>query len=455
MSHWGKRSARSLVAIAATIATALAALPSSWAGATLATGFGGPLGYGTEQLPPADDTSSAAIDLTSAFPGGLALYDGAATGAYVNNNGNISLAAPLPTLTPGAFPLPTGARAIAPYFGDVDTRVAAPSGSVVYFGLAPGALVATWYEVGYYTSHVDLLNSFQVILTAASDPGDFDVEFRYARCEWTTGDAAGGMGGLGGSPAAAGINAGDGVRSLSMPGSATAAVLDLCNGSNVADPGVWRLRVRGGVPSLCGNGVREGVEECDGYDVPPGTTCYADCTVTAPNGAACTVGAACGSGFCTDGVCCDFACDAEQCQACAAALGAVADGVCTNLTGPVCDDGSACTSVDTCQAGLCVGVDEVACEPVDDCHEPGACAPATGTCGAGAARPDGTSCNAGAGVCTTGVCEMPGGGGNGDGDDDGGGCAAEPHPSGRASLLLGVMALAALFVMRRRLGPRQ
>jgi len=49
------------------------------------------------------------------------------------------------------------------------------------------------------------------------------------------------------------------------------------------------------------------------------------------NGAACTQDAACQSGFCVDGVCCESACgggNTSDCQACGVAAGGTADGVC-------------------------------------------------------------------------------------------------------------------------------
>ncbi len=101
-----------------------------------------------------------------------------------------------------------------------------------------------------YSQHQDLQNSFQVILTDRSDvsPGDFDVEFRYTQCQWTTGDASGGIGGLGGTPANAGFDAGNGTDYLELAGSGTASVLDLCTTSNVGVPGLWRYSFRAGRP---------------------------------------------------------------------------------------------------------------------------------------------------------------------------------------------------------------
>jgi hypothetical protein len=65
------------------------------------------------------------------------------------------------------------------------------------------------------------------------------------------------------------------------------------------------------------------------------------------------------------------------------------------------DDGNACTQTDACVAGACVGSSPVMCVASDDCHVPGTCQPATGTCTVVTA-PDGTPCAGG--ICTAGVC---------------------------------------------------
>lgn len=71
------------------------------------------------------------------------------------------------------------------------------------------------------------------------------VSFLYADglIQWTTGDASGGTDGLGGTPAQGGFNAGDGIRFFSIPGSQTAAILNISSTSNVGIPGVWTFRV--------------------------------------------------------------------------------------------------------------------------------------------------------------------------------------------------------------------
>ena len=71
------------------------------------------------------------------------------------------------------------------------------------------------------------------------------VAFLYADnlIQWTTGDASGGTDGIGGTPAQVGFNAGDGVRYFSIPGSQTAAIVNIDTTSNVGVPGLWMFRV--------------------------------------------------------------------------------------------------------------------------------------------------------------------------------------------------------------------
>ena len=119
-------------------------------------------------------------------------------------------------------------------------------------------------------------------------------------------------------------------------------------------------------------------------------------------GSPCTLASDCESGFCADGVCCNTACNAGPCDACSIATGAATDGICALFTGPVCNDGDACTQTDTCQAGTCTGENPVVCASQDQCHDAGTCIPATGLC-TNPAKPDGSPCPMG--VCAAGVCE--------------------------------------------------
>ena len=132
---------------------------------------------------------------------------------YVNNNGNVTFDASLSTFTPFGLTR-TRREIIAPYFADVDTRAA--RSRLVTYGVdtvnGRAAFGVNYVDVGYYKTHDDKLNSFQLILIDRSDlgSGNFDIEFNYDRISWETGDASGGESGLGGVPAAVGWSNGTG-----------------------------------------------------------------------------------------------------------------------------------------------------------------------------------------------------------------------------------------------------
>ena len=65
--------------------------------------------------------------------------------------------------------------------------------------------------------------------------------FLYAdgRMQWTTGDLSGGDDGVGGTEALAGINAGDGINFVTIPGSRTSNIVNIAKTSNVGIPGIW------------------------------------------------------------------------------------------------------------------------------------------------------------------------------------------------------------------------
>ena len=69
------------------------------------------------------------------------------------------------------------------------------------------------------------------------------VLFLYESITWTTGDASGGSGGFGGTPAQVGFNAGDGIRFATVPGSRSTDIADVEETSNVGVPGLWIYRV--------------------------------------------------------------------------------------------------------------------------------------------------------------------------------------------------------------------
>ena len=78
------------------------------------------------------------------------------------------------------------------------------------------------------------MNTFQCIL--ASSPYESFVIFVYDDIQWaSTGDEA-----------LAGVNAGDGVNHVTIPGSQTSSILNIEETSNVGNPGVWMFSVSKG-----------------------------------------------------------------------------------------------------------------------------------------------------------------------------------------------------------------
>jgi hypothetical protein len=176
---------------------------------------------------------------------------------YVNNNGNVTLDAPLSTFTPFGL-AGTSAKIIAPFFADVDTR----GGNTVTFGNdtvdGHNAFGVNWPGVGYFGNggaHLDKLNDFQLILIDRSDTGagNFDIEFNYNQIQWETGDASGGIGGLGGTSAAVGFSNG-GANTFELPGSlVNGALIDggpnalISHDLNSGVLGRYDFAVRGGI----------------------------------------------------------------------------------------------------------------------------------------------------------------------------------------------------------------
>jgi hypothetical protein len=134
---------------------------------------------------------------------------------------------------------------------------------------------------------------------------------------------------------------------------------------------------------------------CSNPEKPNDTAC--------DDGNACTQTDACQGGACmgANPVACtalDQCHDAGTCEP--------ATGFCSNPNKPentACNDGSACTQVDVCRAGLCMGTNPITCTALDQCHDAGACDPSTGQCSQ-PAKPDGFTCSDGNACSQTDTC---------------------------------------------------
>ncbi|MEM9071540.1 MAG: nidogen-like domain-containing protein [Myxococcota bacterium] len=439
-----------------------------YTGAPLFSGLGGPEDFGTDCLHPNDDGSSREIDLRSAFPSGLQFFDDVHTSVYVNTNGNITFSGPLSTFTPNPFPV-ANRPMIAPYWADVDIRAdIRPSGTCgptgtpgtcenpedngVWWFLEPGRMVVTWDNTGYFACHEDRVMTFQLILTAVPSCGggatDFDVEFRFNRCEWETGDASSGSGGFGGTEAQSGFDAGNSRDFIMLPGSREPGIAQqMCEMSNIGEAGVWRFQIRSGtvlcpdagescstgMMGVCGEGITQCVgmgTECQPIVGMTDETCDSldnDCDGSVDEGSLCGGGTAvCDRGVCVDvcfeggcppsqvctedGRCVDIGCeDVEECppgQRCVA--GECADA-CSGVTCPIgqscragrCLDlceGVACDpECSVCSEGECVAQcgPDLDCGPGETCMPDGACLPTSClgvTCDAGFVCVDGRGC---------------------------------------------------------------
>ena len=243
-------------------------------GSNLINNLGGEHGFGEAFLPGNDDGSTGFIDVSSIFPDGMKLFGQTYDGFYINNNGNITFEAPMSTFTPFAITGDTANPMIAPFFADIDTRggevtpsaggTSTGSNLVWYdFDQANGVITITWDDVGYYGSHTDHTDAFQLRIFNQGD-GNFSFEFRYENMDWTTGDASGGSGGLGGVIARAGWTAGDGVNYYELPQSGDqAGMLGLETTSNpdTALDGNWVFNVLNGEIHMDGGSDTVGVED--------------------------------------------------------------------------------------------------------------------------------------------------------------------------------------------------
>ncbi|XP_030839937.1 uncharacterized protein LOC583108 isoform X2 [Strongylocentrotus purpuratus] len=211
------------------------------------------LNEGDEFLPANDDGYTDELPISVGFP----FFDHIQTGLFVNNNGIISFSAAVSQFNSDSFPVANGKPIIAPFWADVDTR---NGGTLSYRQVLRSAendrifleadeiirasfvdmrdflsswiFIATWDSVAHFSSSGELRNSFQAVMV--TDGRYSFVIFNYGDINW----AASG----GGTPAQVGFNDGDGVNFYSVPGSRTAAVIDIATTSNIGVSGRWVFR---------------------------------------------------------------------------------------------------------------------------------------------------------------------------------------------------------------------
>ncbi|XP_013393861.1 sushi domain-containing protein 2-like [Lingula anatina] len=109
---------------------------------------------------------------------------------------------------------------------------------------ATWAFVATWNNVTYFGGdRYTPTNTFQAVL-ATNGRHSFAI-FNYAQITWTTGTASGGdrSTGLGGTPAQAGFDSGDGENYFAMKESRTDAIVNISSTSSVQTPGRWVFQI--------------------------------------------------------------------------------------------------------------------------------------------------------------------------------------------------------------------
>src|SRR5439155_1689826 len=123
------------------------------------------------------------------------------------------------------------------------------------------------------------------------------------------------------------------------------------------------------------------------------------------DGTACTQTDTCQAGSCTgqNPVVCSAA---DQCDGAGRREPATGEGSApARDDDTACGDGNACTQTDTCPSGTCTGSNPVVCSAADQCHDAGTCYPSTGQCINPSAKADGTGCDDGNPCTQTDSCQ--------------------------------------------------
>jgi hypothetical protein len=185
------------------------------------------------------------ISLAKSLGFNLTFFGNTYSQFFINNNGNISFGTGISDYTPTG---PQGAAQpiISPYFADVDTRNAS-SGLVYLRTDIANEIIVTWDQVGYFGSHADKLDSFQLVLRGPGytvPSGEGQIGFFYKAMQWETGDSSGGSGGFGGTPAAVGFGDGNSNGSV-LQGSIQNGISAIVNNKMI-----WFNLTSGGVTAV-------------------------------------------------------------------------------------------------------------------------------------------------------------------------------------------------------------
>ena len=149
-----------------------------------------------------------------ALPFNFCMYGVQYNQFYLNINGNVTFDQAYGTFSAVGFPSASYVM-IAPFWGDVDLG----GTGTIYYKVTADAVYVNWEQVGYYNSHTDKVNTFQLVFSDGNDafiPGNDNVAFCYHDMQWTTGDASQGVNGFGGVAATVGVNAGNGTDFIQL-----------------------------------------------------------------------------------------------------------------------------------------------------------------------------------------------------------------------------------------------
>jgi gliding motility-associated-like protein len=157
-----------------------------------------------------DETGGAGIDV-DAWLGPIGLngwshnhYGELFNAFYINSKGTVSFGGGYIDWTPEEFP---GASydQIAGYWADIDIREIGE----IWYKVSPEGVYVNFVDVGYFNSHADRTNTFQILFTPEDSPlleEEMNVQLCYKSMQWAHGDVGGSGGQLGPTPATVGAD---------------------------------------------------------------------------------------------------------------------------------------------------------------------------------------------------------------------------------------------------------